>query len=211
MLPLFIIGFILGLGQKFNVYEPWIRKEYSDGRVEYEKDHDIINNMEAGCVVPLLQYLLLGPIMIAAMIYYPLMALVYFFGIIFPYLIVAFFCFSIVLCYKLESMQAVKRSRLWLMPLVMSIFTGFIWLMYILWIPGRDVSVKWVNPVALGVILAAVIPFIVAGIQAKKGNCPEVDAGFQPSTISKKFLIAYIVSLLMTFGIYGFRVSSGYF
>jgi hypothetical protein len=210
MWPLFIIGFLLGLGQKFNVYEPWIRKEYSDGSVEYEKDHDIVNNMEAGCVIPLLQYLVLGPIMIAAIIYYPLMALVYFFGIIFPYLIVAFLCFSIVLFHKLESMLMVKRSRLWSMPLVMSAFTGFIWLMYILWIPGHDVSVKWVNPVAFGVILAATISFVVAGIQAKKGNCPEVDAGFQPSTISKKFLITYIVSLLMVFGIYSFRVSSGY-
>jgi hypothetical protein len=212
--PLFVIGFILGLGQKFHVYEPWFRIEHSDGRVEHKRDKDIINNLEAGCIISLLQYLLLGPILIAAVIYYPLMVIVYFFGVLFPYLIAGFLIFTVVLFHKWERILMTKRSRLWSMPVVMIAFVGFLRFVYVLWVPGHDVSIEWMNPVALGVIPVTVIPFVVAGIQAKKdGHLHDagaaVDDDFRPSTISGVFLIAYIVLLLIVFSLYGFKMASG--
>jgi hypothetical protein len=211
--PLLIIGFLLGLGQKFHVYEAIIRIEHPDGSVEEKKDGDIINNLEAGCLMPILQYLILGPILIAAMIYYTIMALVYLFGVIFPYLIAGFLLFTVILFYKWESRLIAKPLNLWSMPFVMSLFTGFMWLLYISWVSDYEASVQWVNPVALAIIPVAILPFVITGIQAKKKGNPSDTAEtgedhYRPSSMSKSFLVTYIVSLLIIFGIYSFKATS---
>lgn len=84
IIPLFIVGFILGLGQKFQVYESVIEtRDSTSGRLlKVERNDDITDSMMAGCLLPLLNYFVITPLAIAAIIYYSLMAIVYMFAVV---------------------------------------------------------------------------------------------------------------------------------
>jgi hypothetical protein len=213
--PLLVVGFILGLGVKFQEYIPMTKITRPDGSEEHKRDLDIINNMEAGCVIPLLQYLVFYPVMIAAAIYYSLMGVIYLFGAIFPFLIVAFLIVTLVLFHKWENKLIIKRSRLWSMPLVSSFFVGSIYLLYLLWVPFYEASIPWVGWIALGIILATLVLFVAVAIREyRQGPSADADgstdAAYKPSVISRKFLIIYILSLLFIVAIYSYKSNSTY-
>ena len=214
MWPLFIIGLIVSLGMKFTSYEPWTRTEDSDGKVEYERNHDIIENMFARIVLPLLRYFVLGPLIVAAMIYYPLMTIIYLFGKIFPYLILIFFILTLVLFYQCENRLIAKNSRLFSMPSVAILFTGILWLLFILWVPSGDHSVGLINILFSFIISIIIISFISLSIwERKRGKSSEsqtLSNSYKPEKISKQFIITYIISFLFVLGIYGFKVTASY-
>jgi hypothetical protein len=210
--PLYIAGIVAGFWMKFDDYVPVTKTEDSYGNTKVERDYDIIRNMETGCIMPILLRFILAPLMIAALVYYLLMSIIYLFGVIFPYLIAVFLIFTLVFFYKWEQVLIVKRSRLWKMPLVMLLFTGAIWLLYILWVPSGESSVAWMNPIALGVVLATVILFIVMAVREKNqvssGGADSMETDNKPAVIPKPFLITYIVSLLCVLVLYGFQSGS---
>jgi uncharacterized protein YgiM (DUF1202 family) len=213
MWPLFIIGFVGGLGIKSQEYIPMIRKEDRYGNVTHERDYDIINNVETGCLMPLLSYLVLYPLMIAAAIYYLLMGAIYLFGAIFPWLIAVYLIVSLVFFYKWERRLMARRAGVWKMCAVMWLFTVAIWLMYILWIPFGEASSRWMNPAALGIMLATAAVWITDAIRQRSAahsgetDSPPDVAGTQPG-ISKRFVIAYLIAFLFIFGIYFFKSSN---
>ena len=214
MWPLFIIGLLVSLGMKFASYEPWEKTKHSDGKVKDERNHDIIENMFARIVVPLLQYVLLGPLIVATMIYYPLMTIIYLFGKIFPYLILIFFILTLVLFYQCENRLIVKNNRLFSMPSVAILFAGILWLFFVLWVPSGDNSVGLVNILFFSIISTIVISFISLSIwERKKGKFFESQAlpnNHKPPKISKQFIIIYIISFLLVLGIYGFKATASY-
>ena len=215
MWPLYIVGLIVSLGMKFTSYEPWTKTEYSDGTVKYERNNDIIEVLFASIVLPLLQYLVIGPIIVAVMIYYPIMAIIYIFGKIFPYLILVFFILTLIMFYKCESKLIVNNNRLYSMPLVGVLFTGVLWLFFILWVPSHyNHPVRLVNIISIAVISIIIVSFVLhAVLEQKKGNSYEsktLSDDYEPSKTSKQFIITYIISFLLVLGIYGFKATASY-
>ena len=218
--PLYVVGLIGSLGMKFSSYIPWIRTEYSDGTVEYERDHDIIENLFASIVLPLLNYLVIGPLVIAAMIYYPIMVLIYLFGKIFPYLIIAFFVLTLILFFKCGKKLIIRENRLLSIPFVAILFVGVLWLLYYLWVPSSEESIGLINMTSIGVICVIINFFIYLSIwEKKKKEVPEDQSlpesqleldGKEVTKISKAFIITYIGSFLFILGIYGFKAADSY-
>jgi len=211
--PLAIIGFFVGLGMKFPQYVPFLKITHSDGTKEYKRDYDVIENMFAGIVMPLLQVFVIAPLMIAAMIYYPLMVLIYFFGKIFSYLILVFFLLTIILFYKWEMLQLPKRSKAISMPLIALLLIGVLWFFAILWVSySHTPSYKIINIVTIVLLGITVITFITVSIWVQRKQNTDIDDGnLESPKISKSFILTYIISFLVVlFVSIGFRASAYY-
>lgn len=211
MWPLYIIGFILGLGQKFQVYEAVIKTEYSDGRVKYERNDDVVESMMAGCVLPLLNYFVFYPLAFAAIIYYGVMLLIYLFGVIFPYLVCAFILFSLFLLYKIESKFSLKENGVIWMTLCAILFILFYWGLYVFWADSYDenrILALYLNWGAVFVCL----PVMIGALVKQSSGMDEAQAVriFNKSRISRPFLISFIISFFVVIGVYGFKGVSEY-
>lgn len=90
MWPLYIIGLLVMFANwnMFNFsYDTYDKITYDDGHVEVKRNWDIMEWMLGHVVFPLLCRFFLVPIIIAALIYYPLMCIVHLIGSIFPYIL----------------------------------------------------------------------------------------------------------------------------
>jgi hypothetical protein len=213
IIPLLVIGFILGLGIKYQERIPILKKTDRFGDVTYEKNDDLIDNMETSCLMPLLMYFFGYPLMFAAMIYYSIMGIIYLFGAIFPWLIAVYLIISLVFFYKCEKWLLASRASMLKMSLVMWIFTFAVWLMYILWVPSGDKSLLPMNLVALGIALVAAAFCIADAVRQREavssGNAdtPPKDA-VKPPVISIRFIVFYAIAFIFIFGIYCFKSSN---
>ncbi len=87
--PLFVVGFVTAIvkwgamghwgGVPYNVYED----EY--GNKKKERNNDVVENMFAQILMPILGHFVFEPIIYASIIYYPLMCIVALLGFILPY------------------------------------------------------------------------------------------------------------------------------
>ena len=214
--PLLVIGFLLSLGTKFDFIPVLVTKNEWGNVTNEERDYDLGSSMD-GCFMQIIGYLVLGPIMGAAMIYYPLMGIVYLFGKIFPLLILVFFIFTLFLFYKWQNVCLVKNSSSGSLATITLFGSGILWLLTYTWMPKEDPALQIIH-IATGVfIAAAILLFIFSG---KKKPAPgmsmetpleELIAAakkVQVPVISSKFIIAYIVCLLIVVCIYTFKVVS---
>lgn len=90
MWPLYIIGLVV-MFANWNMfsfsYDTYDKITYGDGRVEVKRNWDIIEWLTGHVLIPIFGRFFLVPIMIAAIIYYPLMCIVHLVGSIFPYIL----------------------------------------------------------------------------------------------------------------------------
>lgn len=90
MWPLYIIG-LLVMFANWNTfsfsYDTYDKITYGDGHTEVKRNWDIIEWMMGHVIAPVLGRFVLVPIIIAALIYYPLMCIVHLVGSIFPYIL----------------------------------------------------------------------------------------------------------------------------
>ena len=166
--PLLIVGFIVGLGMKYPSLVPFLKITHPDGEVEYEPNDDIIENMLVRWVMPLIQIFILGPVLIAACIYYPLMALIYLFGKIFPFLILVFFVLTLILFYQWEKIQLTKSEKSTSMTLIALLMIGVLWFLTYSWLPTGTKSLKTTNIVTIAFFCLTVITFIAVEGWIKK-------------------------------------------
>jgi len=209
--PLFIIGFILGLGQKFQVYESIIETRDSSGTViKREKNNDIVDSTMAGCIMPLLTFFVITPLIIAAVIYYSLMVIVYLFAAVFPYVIAVFIVLSLIFLYKCLNKSVRNQYRHILIPGLSILFILIYWAFYSLWVLDSDnpnttlamiISISGIV-ISLGVFLGLIL-------SVKDNSDYIVDTGYDPKhSISRKFLITYIIASLLIIGVYSFKLLS---
>lgn len=88
--PLYVIGLVVAIGnigKSHYSQDTIIETEYRDGRVTREKSNDIIDVMFGHIFLPLLGHFVLEPLVIAALIYYPLMCVVALLGQLVPYIL----------------------------------------------------------------------------------------------------------------------------
>ena len=90
MWPLYIIGLVV-MFANWNLfsfsYDTYDKITYGDGRVEVKRNWDLIEWLTGHVLIPIFGRFFLVPIMIAAIIYYPLMCIVHLVGAIFPYIL----------------------------------------------------------------------------------------------------------------------------
>lgn len=90
MWPLYIIGLIVMFANwdlfSFS-YDSYEKVTYGNGRVEVRRNWDLIEWMMGHILVPIIGRFFLVPIMVAALIYYPLMCIVHLVGAVFPYIL----------------------------------------------------------------------------------------------------------------------------
>ena len=88
--PLYIIG-LLVMFANWNLfsfsYDTYDKITYSDGHTEVKRNWDIIEWLIGHVLVPIFGRFFIVPILIAAIIYYPLMCIVHLVGAIFPYIV----------------------------------------------------------------------------------------------------------------------------
>lgn len=214
--PLYIIGFIIGLGQKFDVYKSVLVTRDGAGNVtDVKPNDDIIDSMFVGCLMPILQYFLLFPLMMAAVIYYPLMGLVYLFSAIFPYLISAFIVVSIFFAYQCMNRIAVTRMRNFFIPFVAFFFIGIYWLCYTLWVStSNPVYMKWETIICSVAAGLSVLVFIIIMYAIKDEHTETVQSkeeendlvNYEPK-ISSGLVITFVVALLIMVGVYSFKLA----
>ena len=90
MWPLYIIGLLVMFANwnKFSFgQDTYIKTTYSDGTSKTEKSYDIIDVIFGRVMLPILGRFVAVPIIVAAIIYYPLMCVVHIVGWAFPYLV----------------------------------------------------------------------------------------------------------------------------
>ncbi len=214
IIPLFIVGFILGLGQKFQVYESVIEtRDSTSGRLlKVERNDDITDSMMAGCLLPLLNYFVITPLAIAAIIYYSLMAIVYMFAVVFPFIITGFILLSLVFLYKILNKSVNNHYRYIIIPIVTVLFIGIYWLFYFLWVSSdSEQNQKTALLIATVGALVSVILFSILILTVNDENddndYAEIDIK-QPQFISGVFLITFIVTFLFIIGVYSFKLLS---
>ncbi|MBQ6768137.1 MAG: hypothetical protein IJP46_05625 [Prevotella sp.] len=106
MWPLYIIGLIVMFANwnlfsfSFDTYE---KTTYEDGRVEVKRNWDIMEWMLGHIIFPFFGRFFLVPIMVAAIIYYPLMCIIHLVGSIFPYILSLIVICIIVVSWKFTS------------------------------------------------------------------------------------------------------------
>ncbi|PTN08089.1 FISUMP domain-containing protein [Mangrovibacterium marinum] len=208
--PLLIIGFIIGLGQKVGVWESIIVYKDSFGNItKVEKNHDLVDNIFASLIMPLITYLVIIPVAIAAMIYYPLMFLLDLFGQLFPFFISGFILSSIYLFYKLEHRFAFKTRPYWLIILP-TLFIGIYWLFYFFWTAN-------VWPLAIGVIGGLwLISILSAALLLRKERDGEVQLSdddnyqriYEKSFLSLKSIVIFSALFLLMSSVYTYKIIS---
>lgn len=90
IIPLYIIGLIIMFANwsKFNfARDTYIKTTYSDGTSKTEKSYDITDVIFGNFFLPFLGRFVIVPLMVAAVIYYPIMCIVWFVGSIFPWIL----------------------------------------------------------------------------------------------------------------------------
>lgn len=214
IIPLCIVGFILGLGQKFQVYESFIEtRDATTGRLlKVERNDDITDSMMAGCLFPLLNYFVITPLVIAAMIYYPLMAIVYLFAVVFPFIITGFILFSLVFLYKFLNRLVDSRLRHIFIPFVSVLFIGIYWLCYYLWVNNGAES-PYGNMPLLIVIVGAGLCILLFSILVITVNEDDEEVYAETdlthsSDISGGFLLTFIITFILIIGVYSFKLLS---
>lgn len=214
IIPLYIIGFILGLGQKFQVYESVIEtRDSTTGRLlKVERNDDITDSMMAGCLFPLLNYFVITPLVIAAMIYYPLMTIVYLFAVVFPFIITGFILLSLIFLYKLLNKLVNTRFRHIFIPATSLLFISIYWLCYYLWVNnGPESYAKIAMLIAIGGAVLSVLLLLILIITVNDENDDtesiETDL-IHNSGISGGLLLTFIISFLLIIGVYSFKLLS---
>jgi len=126
--PLYIIGLLCAignLGKNHYSQDTIIETEYRDGRRTREKSNDIIDVMFGHIVMPILGHFVLEPLLIAAVIYYPLMCVVALVGKLVPYILavlVLAVCFG---TFKFTSLMSNKRGSVLIVLLALFLTSGF--------------------------------------------------------------------------------------
>lgn len=90
LMPLFIIGIVVMLANwnKFSfAQDTYIKTTYRDGTSKTEKSYDIIDVIFGHFFLPLIGRFIIVPLIVSAMIYYPLMCVVWLVGGVFPYVL----------------------------------------------------------------------------------------------------------------------------
>lgn len=206
--PLLILGFLLGLGQKFEVYDYfYVYKDRAGNVTKVEKNSDPIDGIMGGCLFPLLQYFVLYPILYAALIYYPLMALLHLFGKLFPFFIIVVVLVSIFYFYKfLFRVAAYGEKKIWMFVLPV-VFIAVYWLCYFLWVPEPSI---W----ALVIVLAAIVGSLVAGWLVLSKEVDETESsGDMPKLgnyeLSMKGMIVFVVLMVLMIAVYSYKLLAG--
>lgn len=128
MWPLYIIGLvcaICNIGKNHYSQDTIIETEYSDGHRTREKSNDIMDFMFGHILMPLLGHFVLEPLLIAAVIYYPLMCVVALVGKLVPYILAALVlavCFG---TFKFTSFLSNKRGSVLIVLLTLFLTAGF--------------------------------------------------------------------------------------
>ena len=114
--PLFFIGIIASFWQKFSSYDTYnVKKDSSGNEISREKSGDITDFLMGHVIMPLVTRLILFPLMVAAIIYYPLMGLLSLLGVILPYLLAILLVVSVFFYYKYANILVFKKKRyLWI-------------------------------------------------------------------------------------------------
>ncbi|MBP1541106.1 MAG: hypothetical protein ILA25_02925 [Prevotella sp.] len=90
LVPLYIIGIIVMFAywSKFSFsQDTYIKTTYRDGSSKTEKSYDISDVLFGHLILPLIGRFVIVPLMVSAVIYYPLMCVVWLVGGIFPYVL----------------------------------------------------------------------------------------------------------------------------
>ena len=130
MWPLYIIG-LLVMFANWNLfsfsYDAYDKITYSDGHTEVKRNWDIIEWLLGHVIIPIFGRFFLVPIMVAALIYYPLMCIVHLLGAIFPYIVVLLVVGIIFVSWKFTSWFQF-RYHSWLLVIVGIVMTiSFSW------------------------------------------------------------------------------------
>ena len=152
MWPLYIIGLLVMFANwslfSFS-YDAYDKITYSDGHTEVKRNWDIIEWLLGHVIIAIFGRFFLVPIMVAALIYYPLMCIVHLLGAIFPYIVVLLVVGVIFVSWKFTSWFQF-RYHSWLLVIVGIVMTiSFSWGGYALGsgsgcnlpLPGEDTSV----------------------------------------------------------------------
>lgn len=130
MWPLYIIG-LLVMFANWNLfsfsYDTYDKITYSDGRTEVRRNWDLIEWLMGHVLIPLICRFFLVPIIIAAIIYYPLMCIVHLVGAIFPYIIAFLVLVIIFVSWKFTSWFHFRYHSLLLVIVGIVITISFSW------------------------------------------------------------------------------------
>lgn len=126
--PLFIIGFIYALtnlGKTHYSQDTIIETERRDGTWKREKSNDITDVMFGHFFVPLLGHFVLEPLMIAAVIYYPLMCVVALVGKLVPYILAVLVLAACFGTFKFTSIVGNAKGSVAIVALALLLTGGF--------------------------------------------------------------------------------------
>ena len=108
--PLFVVGIIIALvnmGRSHYSYDTIIETTDLDtGKKERHKSQDVIDKMGGSCLAPLIGHFIVEPIVYAALIYYPIAALIAFVGTFVPYILSVIVLIVCILMYKVAGWLA---------------------------------------------------------------------------------------------------------
>lgn len=124
--PLWFVGLIVMFmnWSKFSFsFDTYEKTTYASGRVEVKRDYDIINWMMGHVLAPIFGRFVLVPLVVAAIIYYPLMCIVHVVGSVFPYVLSLLVIGIIVAAWILPS-KADFRYRSYILVAVGLFFTA---------------------------------------------------------------------------------------
>lgn len=130
MWPLYIIG-LLVMFANWNLfsfsYDTYDRITYSDGRTEVKRNWDLIEWLMGHVLIPLICRFFLVPIIIAAIIYYPLMCIVHLIGAIFSYIVALLVVVIIFVSWKFTSWFQFRYHSLLLIIVGLVVTISFSW------------------------------------------------------------------------------------
>lgn len=213
MWPLYILGLVVSFGIKFPEYVPVIKWINPDtGKTEkVEKNDDITETLMASIVIPLLQFFVFVPLITAALIYYPLMGLLWLFGYVFPVFICVFYILTPVMYYNLETKLLNDFKSTYAMPLVAAATVGIIWFFPINWMPDTDKAKLVMDICAGSLIVLSTVLYIVflrkhrqksQAVAAVKADTPVEIVEIKkkkPSLTLRSFVLIYFLLFLILF------------
>ncbi|MBE6259700.1 MAG: hypothetical protein E7107_02580 [Prevotella sp.] len=140
MWPLYIIG-LLVMFMNWNLfsfsYDTYDKITYNDGHTIVKRNWDFIEWILGHVIAPIFGRFFLVPIIVAALIYYPLMCIVHLVGAIFPYILALIVVGIIFVSWKFTSWFQF-RYHSWLLVLVGIVLTiSFSWSGYVLGNPNN--------------------------------------------------------------------------
>lgn len=124
--PLYIIGLVWAignLGKSHYSQDTIIETEYWDGTRKREKSNDIMDVMFGHILLPLIGHFILEPLIVAAVIYYPLMGILALIGKLVPYILSILVLAVCVGSFLFTSHVGSKKGSL-LIILLALLFTG---------------------------------------------------------------------------------------